>query len=162
MNKINRSHWLQDAKEVIRSRHYTWLPRGLGGAPVEEAMAWIAADIMHICKLSDVPIERVLEAAKTRFEEEEGAQFPQATPTQEIPNILPFSDDVEFTNAYLANDVFDAEIVRGILQADGISCRLEATEVGDMAETEVVVKKRDAEAADKAIADLALYFGEWD
>ena len=51
---IDRRHWLHDAKEVIRSQHYTWLPGGLGGESVEDAMMWLTADIMHISKLSGI------------------------------------------------------------------------------------------------------------
>ncbi len=56
---INRKHWLYHVKEIVRSRHYTWLPEGLGGEPVEEAITCLATDVMHVCKLAGVPFDRV-------------------------------------------------------------------------------------------------------
>ena len=68
---VDRSKWLHHVEEVVRSRHYRWLPSGLGGEPVDVAMTYLMADIMHICKLTDTPFENVLAEAKKRFESEE-------------------------------------------------------------------------------------------
>ena len=68
---VQRDHWLDDVDEIIRSRHYTWLPKGLGGEPVDEAMSWLVTDIMHICNRSGVDWEDVLQRGKARFRQEE-------------------------------------------------------------------------------------------
>jgi hypothetical protein len=48
---VDRSDWSEHVESVVRSRHYTWLPEGLGDEPVDEAMAYIVADVMHVCKM---------------------------------------------------------------------------------------------------------------
>lgn len=141
----NRKHWLQHVKEVIRSRHYTWLPQGLGGESVEDAMTYLATDIMHICKLANIPVERVLERARAQFNEEEAAEFPSASPGLEMPHVLPEIDGDEVVTAYESNDVYDAEIVRGILQSEGIAARVDSTSQGgftELVETKVLVHAR--------------------
>lgn len=154
---VIRKHWLHHVKEVVRSRHYTWLPQGLGGESVEEAMTWLATDVMHICKLAGVPLERVMDRARLRFAKEETAQFPVAATAVEIPHVLPDSDSDRVVTAYESEDAYDAEIVRGILQGEGISCRFDSQSQGgftDLAETNVVVHARDAEAAKAAISTV--------
>ncbi|MBI2477248.1 MAG: hypothetical protein HYV60_00935 [Planctomycetia bacterium] len=68
-----RKNWSHDVDEVIRSRHYNWLGYGLGGDPVEQAMATLTADIMHICKRRGIPWRTVLERGREQFEQEEAA-----------------------------------------------------------------------------------------
>ncbi len=68
---IDRRKWMHHAEEVIRSRHYTWLPQGLGGEPVEVAMTYLLTDIMHVCKLAETSFEDVLQASRRKFHEEE-------------------------------------------------------------------------------------------
>jgi hypothetical protein len=68
---VNREHWLDHVQQVVRSRHYTWLPEGLGGEPVGAAMTYLVTDIMHICKLANISFEEVLSASRAQFEEEE-------------------------------------------------------------------------------------------
>lgn len=151
---VNRNHWLHHVKEVIRSRHYTWLPQGLGGERVEEAMTYLATDIMHICKLAGVPVERVLDRARRKFDEEEAAEFPAAAPTVEIAHALPELDGEEIVAAYETNDVYDAEIIRGVLQSEGIASRVDSTSQGgfiELVETKVLVHARDADRAHNAI-----------
>ena len=151
---VNRKHWLHHVKEVIRSRHYTWLPQGLGGESVEEAMTWLATDVMHICKLADVPFDRVLDRARLKFEEEEAAQFPAAAPTAEMAHALPEIDGEKVVTAYETNDMYDAEIVRGILQGEGILCRLDSQSQGgftELGDTRVLVHARDADRARTAV-----------
>ncbi|MBW3538819.1 MAG: hypothetical protein KY476_00975 [Planctomycetes bacterium] len=66
-----RDDWLAHVEEVIRSRHYTWLPEGLGGEPVDVAMTYLLADIMHICRRAGLDWDDVLRRARERFEDEE-------------------------------------------------------------------------------------------
>lgn len=73
MSRRLRKNWLHNIDEVIRSRHYNWLGYGLGGDPVEQAMASLTADIMHICKRRGIPWRTVLEMGETQFEKEEAA-----------------------------------------------------------------------------------------
>lgn len=68
---IDRSHWLDHIKRVVRSRHYTWLPEGLGGEDVKTAMTYLAADIMHVCALSGVDWATIFKQAQQQFENEE-------------------------------------------------------------------------------------------
>ena len=70
---VDRRRWLHHVQDVVRSRHYTWLPRGLGGHSVDEAMTYLVTDIMHVCKLADVSFECVLENSREKFEEQEAA-----------------------------------------------------------------------------------------
>lgn len=151
---VNRKHWLHHVKAVIRARHYTWLPQGLGGEPVEDAMTYLAADIMHICKLAGVPFDRVLEQARQKFEEEETTAFPAATGSPELPHGQAEIDGDEVVTAYTTNDVYEAEIVRGLLQSEGIACRLDSKSQGgftELVETKLLVHARDADRADAAI-----------
>lgn len=151
---VDRNHWLYHVKEIIRSRHYTWLPQGLGGESVEEAMTWLATDIMHVCKLAGVPVDRVLDRARLRCEKEEDDQFPTAAPTAELAHALPDPDGEELVTAYETNDVYDAEIVRGVLQNQGIASRVDSESQGGFTElvsTKVLVHARDSDRARKAI-----------
>jgi hypothetical protein len=79
---VDRSHWLEDVEAVIRSRHYSWIPEGLGGEPVDVAMTYMLADIMHVCQRTGVSFESVLEQSRKQFREEElqrNAEQSQAT-----------------------------------------------------------------------------------
>lgn len=151
---VNREHWLQHVKDVIRSRHYTWLPEGLGGESVEDAMTCLTTDIMHVCKRAGVPFDRVIEDARRKFEEEEAAEFPGSAPTAEMPHRLAEIDGDTVVTAYETNDVYDAEIVRGVLQSEGIACRVDSQSQGGFTElvaTRVLVHARDADRAHAAI-----------
>lgn len=68
---VKREHWLDHVDDVIRSRHYTWIPQGLGGESVDEAMSWLVTDIMHICHRSGISWEDVLEQGAARFQQEQ-------------------------------------------------------------------------------------------
>lgn len=68
---VDRTKWMDHVEQVVRSRHYSWLPSGLGGEPVDVAMTCLVTDIMHICKLTDTPFDAVLAAAQKRFDSEE-------------------------------------------------------------------------------------------
>ena len=73
-----RDHWLDHIRDVIRSRHYTWLPEGLGGEPVDVAMTCLLTDIMHVCKRCNVDFDQILEASRKRFEVEEAEAAEQS------------------------------------------------------------------------------------
>ncbi len=68
---VSRSDWKDHIEDVVRSRHYTWLPSGLGGEPVNVAMSYLMTDIMHVCRRTGTPWEKVLAEAAARFEQEE-------------------------------------------------------------------------------------------
>ena len=66
-----RANWAQRVQDVVRSRHYTWLGLGLGGEELEDAMATLVADILHICRHNGIEWEDVVEQGRAQFEEEE-------------------------------------------------------------------------------------------
>ncbi len=68
---VDRSNWLDHVQNVLRSRHYTWLPEGLGGEPVDVAMTYLVTDVMHVCKQAGVSFEDVLRASRQQYEQEE-------------------------------------------------------------------------------------------
>lgn len=68
-----RADWLEHVEAVLRSRHYTWLPEGLGGEAVDVAMTYLVADIMHVCRRARIPWDAVLQRAREQFEREEAA-----------------------------------------------------------------------------------------
>jgi len=71
MAKQFRRNWYQKIQDVIRSRHYTWLGLGLGGAPVDEAMVALTTDVMHVCKRQGIDIDWLIEQSRANFEQEE-------------------------------------------------------------------------------------------
>jgi hypothetical protein len=68
---VDRDHWMEDVENVIRSRHYSWLPEGLGGEPVDVAMTYLLTDIRHICRRTGASFETVLEQSRKQFLAEE-------------------------------------------------------------------------------------------
>ena len=68
-----RRNWYRNIADVIRSRHYTWLGEGLGGAPIDEAMVSLTTDVMHICKRQGIDIDWLIAQSKAKFEQEERA-----------------------------------------------------------------------------------------
>lgn len=68
-----RQNWYRKIADVIRSRRYTWLGQGLGGAPIDEAMVSLTTDVMHICKRQGIDVGWLLEQSKAKFEQEERA-----------------------------------------------------------------------------------------
>ena len=66
-----RRNWYQKIQDVIRSRHYTWLGLGLGGAPIDEAMVALTTDVMHVCKREGIDIHWLIEQSTAKFEQEE-------------------------------------------------------------------------------------------
>ena len=73
MPKPFRRNWFRRIQDVIRSRHYTWLGLGLGGAPVDEAMVALTTDVMHVCKREGIDINWLIEQSKSDFEQEESS-----------------------------------------------------------------------------------------
>ena len=143
---VDRRHWLRHVKEVIRSRHYTWLPRGLGGEKVDAAMAYLLTDIMHICKLAGVSFDDLLADARGRFATEESAELPAPNPLGLPPAIT--GDAI--VAAYETNDPFEAEIVRARLEGEDIACRVDSRLQGGLkgkVDAKIVVESHDAERA---------------
>jgi hypothetical protein len=68
---VPRKHWQDHIEDVVRSRHYTWLPEGLGGQPVDVAMSCLVTDIMHVCRRTGTPWSKVVADATARFEMEQ-------------------------------------------------------------------------------------------
>lgn len=66
-----RAHWSRHIDQVLRSRHYTWLGEGLGGATPQAALTQITADAMHMCKRAGLSWEQILEESRNLFENEE-------------------------------------------------------------------------------------------
>lgn len=50
MTDITRDDWSHHIEQILRSKHYTWIAEGLGGAPLKEALISITADVMHMCR----------------------------------------------------------------------------------------------------------------
>jgi hypothetical protein len=50
MTDTTRTDWFRHIEQVLRSKHYTRIAEGLAGAPVDEALVAITADLMHICR----------------------------------------------------------------------------------------------------------------
>jgi hypothetical protein len=71
MSVRNRNDWSTHVDRVIRSQHYTWLGEGLGGEPLERALADITADMMHICAREGISWETLLQRGQAQFEQEE-------------------------------------------------------------------------------------------
>ena len=71
MNIRSSDDWSHKVEQVIRSRHYTWLGEGLGGAPTEEALVAIATDMMHICEHEGISWDQVVEKSREQFAQEE-------------------------------------------------------------------------------------------
>ena len=59
MTDITRADWSRQIEKVLRSKHYTWIAEGLAGAPVDEALVAITADLMHICHRAGLSWEQL-------------------------------------------------------------------------------------------------------
>ena len=152
---IDRQHWLHPVKETVPSRHYTWLPQGLGGESVEDAMAYLTTDIMHVCKSAGISFDDVLDQARQRFEQEEHpVAAPDSNPPPQTRRTRTEIDGDEIVTAFDTEDMYDAEIVRWLLQSEGIACRLDSQSQGGFTElvtTKVLVHARDTDRAHAAI-----------
>lgn len=76
MSDMTRADWSRNIEQVLRSKHYTWLAEGLGGAPVEEALVAITADLMHICHRAGLSWEQLEARSQTLCEREEAELRP--------------------------------------------------------------------------------------
>jgi hypothetical protein len=67
----SRTQWSRHIDQILRSNRYNRIGEGLAGAPLEEALVEIAADLMHICKRENLRWEQVLQKAGSLYEREE-------------------------------------------------------------------------------------------
>ena len=49
MSIESRTNWSHHVDQILRSRHYTWIAEGLGGAPLRDAMLSMTTDLIHMC-----------------------------------------------------------------------------------------------------------------
>ncbi len=68
---VERDNWLEHVEGVVRSRHYTWLPEGLAGEPVDVAMTYLLTDIRHVCRRVGVSFDELLERSLRQYVSEE-------------------------------------------------------------------------------------------
>lgn len=68
---LPRSHWFEHVRDIVRSRHYTWMAEGLGGAPIDVAMRQLLTDIHHVCDMADIPFDDVLAESREQYENEQ-------------------------------------------------------------------------------------------
>jgi hypothetical protein len=68
---VDRSEWMDHVRSVLRSRHYQWLPEGLGGEPVDVAMTYMLTDIRHVCRMGGINFDELLERSRREFLKEE-------------------------------------------------------------------------------------------
>ena len=153
---VDRKHWLRHVKEVVRSRHYTWLPRGLGGEKVGLAMTYLLTDIMHICKLSGASFDALLADARSKFDAEEAAEHPYGKPA-----VLPMALHPDAVDAVVAAfqtaDPFEAEMMRARFEDEDIECRVDSQLQGGLkgkVDAKVIVRSKDAEQAAKIIQQV--------
>lgn len=74
-----RDNWSHHIDQILRSKHYTWLAEGLGGAPVDEALVAITADLMHICHRAGLSWEQLEARSQTLCEREEAELRPTSS-----------------------------------------------------------------------------------
>ena len=71
MKEITRPNWFRHIEPVLRSKHYTRIAEGLAGAPVDEALVAITADLMHICHRAGLSWEELAARSQQLCEREE-------------------------------------------------------------------------------------------
>ena len=76
MTDVTRANWSRHIEQVLRSKHYTWIAEGLGGAPVDEALVAITADLMHICHRAGLSWDELVARGQRLCEREETDQRP--------------------------------------------------------------------------------------
>lgn len=76
MTENLRDNWSHHIDQILRSKHYTWITEGLGGAPLDEAMVAIAADLMHICHRAGLSWEDLTARSQQLCEREEADRRP--------------------------------------------------------------------------------------
>lgn len=78
MTDLTRNDWSHHIEQILRSKHYTWIAEGLGGAPLNEALLSITADVMHMCRRTGLSWEE-LAAQSERLCDREEAETRQTT-----------------------------------------------------------------------------------
>lgn len=76
MTQNSRADWFRHIEQVLRSKHYTWIAEGLAGAPVDEALVAITADLMHICHRSGLSWDDLATRSQQLCEREETDRRP--------------------------------------------------------------------------------------
>ncbi len=71
MTDTTRADWFRHIEQILRSKHYTWIAEGLGGAPVDEALVAITTDLMHICHRAGLSWEELAARSQQLCEREE-------------------------------------------------------------------------------------------
>lgn len=71
MTDITRNDWSHHIEQILRSKHYTWIAEGLGGAPLKEALVSITADVMHMCHRTGLSWEELLSQSQRLCDREE-------------------------------------------------------------------------------------------
>ena len=71
MTPMPREDWSRHIDQVLRSKHYTWIAEGLGGAPLRDALTSITADLIHLCHRSGLSWEQLLAEGEELCESEE-------------------------------------------------------------------------------------------
>lgn len=69
----SRENWSRHVRDIIRSRHYTWIGEGLGGQPLNDALAAMLTDIIHICRHEGISFENLVTQCQARCDAEEQA-----------------------------------------------------------------------------------------
>ncbi|MEX2215340.1 MAG: hypothetical protein WD768_14505 [Phycisphaeraceae bacterium] len=67
----HRRNWLNRIKQVMRSRHYSWLAEARDGEPIDRVMADVVADVMHICRRQGISFDELMQRSRSQFEVEE-------------------------------------------------------------------------------------------
>lgn len=71
MRKRNPKNWLRHIRQVMRSRHYSWLAEARDGDPIDDVLRDVTTDVMHICKRQGVSWEQLYHQALQQYEAEE-------------------------------------------------------------------------------------------
>ena len=71
MTNGSRGNWSRHIDQILRSKHYTWIAEGLGGAPLREALVSITADVMHMCHRSGISWEQLVAESERQCKREE-------------------------------------------------------------------------------------------
>ena len=76
MSDITRENWSRHIDQILRSKHYTWIAEGLGGAPLEAALIAITADVMHMCNRAGMSWEELAAESQRLCDHEEAETRP--------------------------------------------------------------------------------------
>ena len=76
MTNVSRGNWSRHIDQILRSKHYTWIAEGLGGAPLRQALVSITADLMHMCHRSGISWEQLVAESERLCEREESELRP--------------------------------------------------------------------------------------